>query len=325
MSIKEKLKKIDFLRGIVKKIKIYREYLFDAKDFSRYYLEKAEKNGNYRYRLMLIIHNIEKGMSRSNPRPFGKEKVALMVKILKKYPEKDKNQFEYKLACATLKNWKDFYIEREWNFDEISPEVRSFIIENEGKYNEAGIIVFNNPRNIIQNQKFEEVIFSRRSVRDFEERELIQEDVDFALKCFLETPTACNRQMCRVYQIKSNKAKELLANTILGIGGFNIDTVTLFLFTYDLAAFEFYGERNQGYVNVGLTAMNFANGLHSRGIGSCFMQWSNKRSDDIKIRRELGLEKSERIGLILGAGYYKDETIIPYSKRKPIKDIYEII
>lgn len=98
--------------------------------------------------------------------------------------------------------------------------------------------------------------------------------------------------------------------------------VRYFIVTYDLAAFHYSGERQQGLLNAGLCTMNFVNGLHARGIGTCCLQWSNKHSEDILVRNKLSLEKSERIGVIIGAGYYLETSKIPCSVKRNIVDIY---
>lgn len=320
MKLKNKLKEYDTLRRFVKRIKNYREFLSDANDFSNNYEEVAESNDDYRYRLMLYIHNLEKGMCYENPRPFGLDKIVKIIEILKKASEEQLGQFEYQLSISVLKAWNLFYKERGWS---VERSIANYIEDLIDSNVQAGSEIVCKPD--LSNTQFEEVVFSRRSVRDFVDLPIRGEDLDFAIQCFIATPTACNRQMCKLYFIKNTDYKQLLSETILGIGGFNVSNVSLFLITYDVAAFEFYGERNQGYVNVGLTAMNFVNGLQARGIGSCFMQWSNNRTDDTIIRKKLGIPDSERIGIVVGAGYYKDETIIPKSTRKPKELVYKAL
>ena len=320
MRLKELLKRNHILRGFVKKIKNYREFIADAKEFSNNYEEVTEKRGDYRYRLLLYIHNLEKGMCRDNPRPFGKEKVEAIINILKCASEEEIKQFEYQLAVSVLKSWRCFYKEKGWDVEISLSDYINNLSESQIR---AGYETYFRPG--LEGNTFENIIFSRRSVRDFDVAILKQEDIDFAIKCFLAAPTACNRQMCKIYRVENEMHKQLLSEKILGISGFNVNTTNLFLITYDISALEFYGERNQGYVNVGLTAMNFANGLHARGIGSCFMQWSNNTNDDVIVRKRLGIPKCERIGLVVGAGYYKKETNIPCSTRKEIKDVYRIL
>ena len=160
------------------------------------------------------------------------------------------------------------------------------------------------------------MFLSRHSVRDYQERKIDPEDVQFALKCFVETPTACNRQMCRVYYVQNQEITDLLNRVVIGVPGFNKKTVQYFLVTYDLASFAYSGERQQGLFNAGLCSMNFINGLHAKGIGSCCLQWSNKYEQDLEVRKKLGLTESERIGIVIGAGYYLEENIIPCSVRR---------
>lgn len=321
-NIKETLKNNKMIRMMVKRIKIYREYLADASDYSANYLEKSEKKGNVNYRAMLLIHSLEKGMCMPSLRPFGQKKAVELMDVLKRYTTP--NVFEYKLGVSTLAAWVSFFDEHDWKNDDICEEVRVFVSTKKIDY-KAGCRVYNKPVAIFEEGNFEEVLLSRHSVRDFEDREISKDDLKFALRCFTEAPTACNRQMCKIYQVKNIDVKNLLHNTVLGVGGFNQDTMTYFIVTFDLAAFDFFGERNQGYLNAGLVAMNFVNGLHYRGIGSCFMQWANKRSEDLKVRNALGLSKSEKIAIVIGAGYYKKESIIPCSCRKNITDIFSVV
>ena len=53
------------------------------------------------------------------------------------------------------------------------------------------------------------------------------------------------------------------------------------------------GERNQGWFNAGLVAMNFVNALHSLGIGSCFVQFGNSNQEEKDLKKLLNINKSE--------------------------------
>lgn len=322
MGLKDKLKENDLLRRMVKRVKIYREFCEDAAAFSDYYLEESEKKGDVRYKIMLLVHSIEKGMCMAEPRPFGHKKVKELLAILSAYP--DKGGFEYGVGCGILRAWLSFFQEHGWEKEEGCEPVQRFLEGCTDRGLKAGSKVVSRP-NVTEKSSFEEVLFSRHSVRGYQKEKLREEDISFALSCFAKAPTACNRQMCKVYQIENARIKHLLDSTVMGISGFDTDTVHYFIVTYDIAAFEYYGERNQGYLNAGLTAMNFVYGLHARGIGSCFLQWSNKTSEDTKIRGAMGISKSERIAVVIGAGYYPDKSTIPCSCRKSKSDIFKVI
>lgn len=325
-SFSDKLRSINLFRRVVKTTKIYREYLYDAANYSKYYIEQAKTKGDYRYQIMLYVHNIEKGMCmpESELRPFGYKKVAELKQFLTSYPESKKQEFEYQLAVSAIRSWVEFHETHNWVDDKVK-EIKEFVTALPEPEMYVGSKDFNRPTEAIESGNFADLIDTRHSIRDFEQREIEQEDLEFALKCFADAPTACNRQMCKVYQVKNSEVKEILNKTVLGVGGFNKEAMTYFIVTYDTASLFFYGERNQGYFNAGLVSMNFVNGLHARGIGSCFMQWANKKSEDILVRNALKLSPSEKIAVVIGAGYYKEHSIIPCSCRKPISDLFEVV
>lgn len=252
-------------------------------------------------------------------------KIEKLIGFIKNY-QGDTSDFEYKIAVETLFSWKRFYEKHGWSNEKIYQKTNDFL----ASYNEPEIVV-GSKRYISEafSQEeingFEHILLSRHSVRDFKKQDLVKSDIDFAVKCFQEAPTACNRQMCKVFLVKNKNIKHLLDETIIGISGFNKDTVNYFGVTYDLAAFAYSGERQQGLFNAGLCAMNFINGLHAKGIGSCCLQWSNKREEDLKVRKALKLQDSERIAVIIAAGYYLEKNVIPCSIRKNMDDIYKEI
>lgn len=322
MKIKEVLKSNSFIRDIGKKIKIYNEFRHDADEFSNEYLESAEKSGDHRYRIMLIVHSLEKGMCMKSPRPYGFEKVKQLKAILNSYPEDARESFEYRLGASALQSWVDFFDKNGWNNTDYYLAVKSFLTAIKFDSFNVGYRDFINPIKEENFEAFKNVLLSRHSVRDYKDCDFKQSDIDFAIKCFIEAPTACNRQMCRLIYVKDYNIKELLDDIIIGIPGVNKKTVHYFVVTYDLASFDYSGERQQGLFNAGLCTMNFVNGLHARGIGSCCLQWSNKHSEDKLVREKLGLRQSERIGIVIGAGYYLPNSRIPSSVRRSKNDVY---
>lgn len=324
MNIKAILKANPTIRRIGKAVNTKRQFASDAKDFNAFYVEEAEKRGDFRYSILLLVHSLEKGMCFLNPRPFGLDKVSELMKLLSRYSETQKSEFEYQLGVSVLFAWVDFFENHGWQNEPVYKKVREFLSDKE-----------RNP-DIVAGYKeyipvdadsavYEDMFLSRHSVRDYQDKKIDPADVQFALKCFVETPTACNRQMCRVYYIKDQGITDLLNRVVIGVPGFNKKTVQYFIITYDLASFAYSGERQQGLFNAGLCTMNFVNGLHAKGIGSCCLQWSNKRNEDVEVRTKLGLRDSERIGIVIGAGYYLNKNVVPCSARRKPEDVFRII
>lgn len=304
--------------GLKDKIVTYREFVYDACDFLKYNLLAAEANGDYKYRIMLLVHSLEKGMCMTSPRPFGEEKVNRLIKIISSTYSDRWQDYEYRLAISVLMAYKQYYDEQGWNEEAIYAVVEEFLKDKTENEYKAGYKVYR-PLEIVKGIEAESainILLKRSSVRDFADRPIESIDLDFALKCFQSAPTACNRQMCKVYDISDGELRQLLHDKITGISGFNTDTINYFVITYDVAAFQYLGERKQGLLNAGLCTMNFINGLHSRGIGSCCLQWTNRRSEDKLVRERLGIPASERIAIVVGAGYYLEDNRVPCSVRK---------
>ena len=324
MRIKSLFKSNKITRAIGKRINIYNQFRHDAKDFSKYYLNSAEKNRDFRFSIMLIVHSLEKGMCFNDPRPFGLDKVKELVGMLNHYSEIQKQEFEYQLGISVLFAWMDFFEEHGWQSEAAYKEVKQFLSDKQRNCDMVAGCKEYIPTTA-DPVVYEKMFLSRHSVRDFQDKKINPEDIKFALKCFVETPTACNRQMCRVYYIHNKGVTELLNRVVIGVPGFNKKTIQYFIITYDLASFAYSGERQQGLFNAGLCTMNFVNGLHAKGIGSCCLQWSNKRNEDKLVRKKLGIRSSERIGIVIGAGYYLDNNTIPCSLRRKPKDVIKIV
>lgn len=324
MSFKEKIKENNTIRKIGKRLNIYKDFIGDAHDFSSNYLESALNDGDYRYNILLHVHSLEKGMCMQKLRPFGAKKVKELICMLKTYNNHD--DFEYHMGISSLFSWKEIYDKHGWQNEAEYEEVKAFLEVVEKQKYAVGNKAYSVERlNETEKEIFKKIILTRHSVRDFKAEELKDDDINFAVDCFIEAPTACNRQMCKIHMICKPELVTMLNDIIIGVSGFNTNTINYFVITYDLAAFAYSGERQQGLFNAGLCTMNFINGLHSRGIGSCCLQWSNKRSDDNAVRTALKLKKSERIAVVVAAGYYLAKNTIPCSIRREKTNVLNVI
>ena len=287
----EKLKKIPFLVILNKKIKFKKEYKKDYKFFLENYSYSNPTKSKIEYNMILEVHKLEKGMACINPRPFGVNKVKELMRLI----------IEYKIISR--------FISKKRDFDYI--EVGSFDLKKKDIIKDASI-------------DYDKFLSSRRSIRNFSSTKLKKEDIEKAVKMAIKTPTACNRQMCKIYYINNDEKKDVVTKYAQGVGLFDLTNVNYFIITFDISANYFIGERNQGWFNSGLFSMNFANALHSLGIGSCFIQFGNSFEEEEKLKKILNIPESERIAVILTAGYYDEISKIPYSTRKDFKEIFKI-
>ena len=325
--IKKIIKKIPCAKKI-NNIRKLSDYNKDKKIFDKNYMysmpltkEKLE------YDMLFEIHKLEKGFAViKNQRPFGFDKVKRIIRDINEY---EKNNFEsafaYNLAYSALNQYIKFYEEKKWTEKEEYIFVKNFM-NNHRDYQELLVGAFDYKTEdflpYIKSVDYDKFLSSRRSIRNFSSKKLKDEDIKKAVNMAIKTPTACNRQMCKIYYIKSDENKKVIEKYAQGLGLFDLTNANYFVITFDLSANYFIGERNQGWFNSGLVTMNFVNALHSLGIGSCCIQFGNSFKEEEEFKKLLNIQENERIGVIITAGYYDKISRIPYSTRKPIEEIY---
>ena len=335
--IKKVLKKfpgVKFILNIKNKLFKYlnfcREYKYDYNFFIKNYSNSKETKNKIGYNILLATHSLEKGMSNTKLRYFGVNKTKEIINMLSKYEKYDnyKEDFPFINGINILRKYKEIYEENNWinreeykkvneflnNYNDIvSINVGSFTLEKKSFIKDATNIDYN---------KF---LSSRHSVRNYCTKKIDDNDIKKAVDMAIKSPTACNRQMVKIYYVENSEKREKIIHLGQGFSGFDLDSVNIFLITFDVNANYFIGERNQGWFNSGLVAMNFVNALHSLGIGSCFIQFGNTTKEEENIKNILNIPNNERIAVILSAGYYENSSKIPFSPRKNISDIYKKI
>lgn len=324
MNVKQILKSNSRIRKDVKRIRIYKAFFKDAVFFANNYIEGKETQERLEYRLLFLIHNIEKGMSRKGKRPFGTEKIKQIISYLNKYEAGEYNQSSsaYHMGRSVLIQWLKLWNDMGWEIKSDMQPIVSYIKEIKESQVSGVQTIYSRQLKYVS---YEEVINGRHSIRDFAHREISEKDIESIMELVAKTPSACNRQMCKAYFIKSNEHTNFLFSIIQGIPGFDRDTISFFVVTYDTNALFSSGERNQGYFNAGLFAMSLVNGLQHKGIGSCILQWGNSIEEENMVKLRLTIPARERIATIVAAGYYPEETVIPISARKKTTEIYHVI
>lgn len=321
-KIINKILRIKFVNNYIQN----REFKKDKKFFNKYYMySKPFTKEKIEYDMLFEIHKLEKGLSSTNPRPFGSNKVDRIIRdigLFDKYGY-DKS-FSYNLSYSVLEQYMKFYEDKGWKNCKEYKIVKEFIGNKNFDYIDAGAFDYKKEDFInITKIDYDKFISSRRSVRNYASKELKQTDIKKAIEMAIKTPTACNRQMCKIYYIKSEKGKNTIEKYAQGLGLFDLSNANYFVITFDVSANYMIGERNQGWFNAGLVTMNFINALHSLQIGSCPIQFGNSFREEMEFKKILNIPESERIGIIITAGYYDKISRIPYSSRKPLNEIYE--
>ena len=81
----------------------------------KYNLTNCSKKEAIEYRIMLLGHAIEKGMTSPEPRPFGTKKVQEIINYIKTFDEEKWDKaFAYDFGIGILIAYKKFYEQYGW-------------------------------------------------------------------------------------------------------------------------------------------------------------------------------------------------------------------
>ena len=324
-SLKDKLRHDKFIAKAIKtrdKLRSRQSYKSDYKSYANYN-GKVASGGKY-YAILLHCHVLEKGMSHESPRKFGNKHTDIIIHLL---PDVEADSFEAKYAIETLNSYLRVYETHGWTDDDNYRIVKNYLDSNNLLAAQEPSTIYEAYSQIKKKNSIDYYSFlkSRHSIRDYASKKISDDDYKKAVSMALLTPSACNRQMNKVYYVKSAAKREYLIGKIQGISGIDKSTVNLFVITYDQNALLGAHERNQGFLNSGLFAMNFVNGLHSLGIGSCLLQCGNPDREQTEIVAELGIPANERIAVFVAAGYYTERVKYLRSKRKNVDEMQKYL
>lgn len=162
---------------------------------------------------------------------------------------------------------------------------------------------------------------SRHSIRDFTPTRVSREEVKRIAGLAMTAPSVCNRQEWRLYAIDDRQLIGQCLQYQNGNRGFGERIPLLFVVAVDLTKFVSVQERNQGWVDGGIFAMNLMLAIHACGMGSCPLNWCASRASDLALRELLRIPRHEIIVVLIAAGYVPDVTRIAWSPRKDVAEV----
>lgn len=299
-------------------------------DTRRYFIysgmnRSRDYQGEHEARITMAYHQIEKGLSLSTPRPgFGKDVIERLLRELKTFIGKYGLVIPATNSFATLKAYIEFNEQSGLDMSNLRERVLdlydfkgSFESYEEGGFVNIKLEDISNAKN----SSFDEVFKSRYSVRQFTGLPIKHDDILKAVKLSQKTPSVCNRQAWRVHTYtEKNKVKELL-EIQAGSRGFGDQASLLLVITCDLTRFINVDERYQAWIDGGMFSMSLCLSFHYYGYGTCCLNWSKKRKDDINLRAVSDILPEEQVVMMIAVGTIPENLKVAYSPRRSIDDI----
>ncbi|TMP78769.1 nitroreductase [Pseudoalteromonas phenolica] len=288
---------------------------------------KKHKNSDERvYILAKSYHSLEKSLSfKDNDPERGWANAHYVAKILTELWQSESSlNTAHELAAinavqefykknSTAKQSALFRIKYEWILNyksQVNAGVKVL------KKSDVDLGILKNPADFF---------LTRYSLRDFSSEVVPRALIEEATKYAMKSPSACNRQSWRVDVVQSKEKIDQLLSVQNGNQGFTHNIHTLAIISADLKAFISGNERYQHWIDGGLFSMSFIYSLHSLGVGSCCLNWSQMIKPDLALRGMYNLPDSNSVIMMLAIGYPKEENIVCVSPRRDIEEVLHFI
>lgn len=279
-------------------------------------------------KLLFFYHKIEKGLCMpGKKRLFALEVIPQVVQLLTTWESTGKSVCDpiYIGAVNSLRSYNDL-IRREALDPEgtISVFVSNFLAsrcEISAEPSTPITIAKSQLDAVVSFDEFRRLCKLRRSFREFSDQAVPDNVIRRAVELAQLSPSACNRQPCKVYVVKDKGLQQTLLSHQNGNAGFGHLAPIVMVLTAD--ASQFFGaiERHQPYVDGGLFSMSLLYALQVQGLVSCCLNWCVTPSTDAKVHNLLSIPDSERVIMLMLAGYPSTETAVPQSHRKSVESV----
>lgn len=303
------------MSNLLKLIRFAWEYLSDLLLMVRYncYSPFEDKNLRLYYRILIITHAIEKGLSLANPRMlFGQEKIHNIISMVREY-DATHASFPMRMAAGALSDYLELH-RKNGVKDAFLDEIQQ-LFEAQGLFAEygksGGYKRVEELKHISEAERGAclEFMSSRYSCRHYIDKVVPEEVVSDVIRCAQTSPSQCNRQSVRVHCYHDKTQIGELLKLQGGAGGFAEGVPNLFIITSEITAWGGYGQRNQCYVDGGLFGQGLFLACHAFGLGSCGLNLAIDNGREANIKKLAGIHPRERLVMMISFGYPGDEDL----------------
>ena len=318
-----------FLLPILRIFKIIFFFLIDSIRFIKYSNSILPNSSKKRIiaNIIYLYHTVEKGIVMPNRRwNFGHSKIYDLIENCNCYIDRyGKDNDELHCAIGVLQTYLN-----EHSMNGISvPNVinmsiralsrRVVNIEPVPQIKKSNEEYFSST-----NSPFVDFAYSRASVRDYTEVTVPTDYIINAVDIAKSAPSACNRQATRVYIVQEREKIDKVLSYQNGNKGFGHLANKLLILTTEIASFRGAAERNFGWIDSGIFAMNLMYALHYLNIGSCCLNAGFSPFIEKKIRQLCEIPSEEVICLFIACGFVPDNIDLTKSTRKKTKELIRL-
>jgi len=320
-KLKQTIRALMFLPGRLSEL--FSNYVYDMQRFLKH-SSVLQFFGSEQQLLSWIdadLHKIEKALALRKPKPgFGHGVAERLVRQVLLYVSKYGDNPSIQISIDVLRLYKQFNLEHKVTYTKLFKDIdhlshlhnKAFV---NGGYDEI------NKQSWLDSAHQDLLPFfkSRRSVRNFSDKEIDFSLIEKAVEMAMYTPTVCNRQAVKVHAFTEKTSREKVLNCQMGNSGFGQQAKSALVITVDRECFFTAGERNQCWIDGGLFSMSLVYALHSLGLGTCCLNWSVTKERDKLLRSVIDIKESEAVIMMVAVGHLKENFKVAMSARKSLE------
>lgn len=311
MMIRNMINRLSLVLGL------FKEFTSDFIGYAKYNIDgwKTPQKERLISRMLLTAHSLEKGMSfEKKKKNWGEAKALSLCDMVNRYEKYGVDEY-LALALNVLYKYSiDSYSSKN---EKLIKNILCLVEKYSSllKPDDYGTKQVGEPP-AFNEALIKEFFKTRSSVRFYKDKDVSEDDIRQAYDLAKLTPSACNRQTCKVYVYRNIDIKNRILDNQLGNQGWADKAPVLFVVTSDISRFGGTYEHSQALIDGGLFAMNFAWGLHLKHIGACFKMYIREHNRTEEFRKICSIPANEIPIVLILAGYYDDKPIsCPMSHR----------
>lgn len=179
--------------------------------------------------------------------------------------------------------------------------------------------------NVPDGGDFRQFARTRRSCREYRTDVVPLQDIQDAVQTALHSPSACNRQPCRVYIVSEEAARAKSLQLQGNRSKWRGEAGRTLIVTARLGYYRGIRERNAAYIDGGLFCMTLAYALHDKGLGTCMLNLNLRNSDLEELREAIGAGPDEVFMMMIATGYAKSDFSVCRKYQRQANEIIEFV
>lgn len=316
---------INRLKNMINRYNLIKLFVQDYKNYkkSAYFYKRELNCDNLKGKIIMSSHSIEKGLSNTNIRlGFGSRALEKLFEsleeyVLRKYPTNDTDILS---AISVIEEYSAYHQKHDYDTSTLIQRLRN--ITEQVSEGDGGIDKLKY-ESIIKHKDapFNTFMKHRYSVRDFSDRDVEIDLIDEALELSRKTPSSCNRQAWMTYVIKDKDKISKILHKQAGLVKHRQDKVnTLILVVSNNSYYNDGSERNQGFIDGGIFAMNLLYSLTYVGLATCSLNAEMSINNTNYVKTLLRIPDNQNLIMFIAVGHYPEVFSVPKATRRKVEE-----